>query len=124
MAATESGWVHAELARLAFAAQKAIDDGDQLIVGVNTMTDGVDVPVPTFPLPPDSCARQVARLEEVRRRRDERAAQAAVAEVGQAATAGVNVMPAVQRAVTADATLGEIGAVLRTSFGPWDFPLW
>lgn len=124
VAATETGWVHAELARLAFAAQKAIDDGEQLIVGVNTMNDGEDMPVEVFPLPPDSLPKQVARLTEVRSRRDSVAAAAAVDDVGQAARDGVNVMPAVQRAVAADATLGELGTVLRSSFGRWDFPLW
>jgi methylmalonyl-CoA mutase N-terminal domain/subunit len=124
VAATESGWVHSELARLSFEAQKAIDDGDQLIVGVNTMTDGVDVPVEMFPLPPDALPRQLARLAEARRQRNESQAAAAVADVGAAAGAGVNVMPAVERAVAAGATLGEIGESLRQSFGRWDFPLW
>ena len=122
--ATERGWVHAELSRLSFETQKAIDDQEQLIVGVNTMNDGEDVPVEIFRLPTDTLAKQSARLTEVRSRRDTKATAAAVEEVGQAAQARVNVMPAVQRAVQQDATLGELGAVLRTSFGLWDFPLW
>ena len=124
VAATDTGWVHAELARLAFEAQKAIDDGDQLIVGVNTMHDGEDVPVELFPLPEGTLDKQLARLEHVRSRRDQATAAAAVAEVGQAARDGVNVMPGVQRAVAADATLGELGAELRQALGRWDFPLW
>jgi len=124
VAATARGWVHAELSRLSFDAQKAIDDGEQLIVGVNTMNDGADVPVEVFSLPTDTLARQSARLAEVRSRRDSQAAAAAVQEVGQAATEKVNVMPAVHRAIEQDATVGEIGTVLRASLGRWDFPLW
>ena len=33
-------------------------------------------------------------------------------------------MPAVLAAVAADATLGEVGTVLRDSLGRWHFPLW
>ncbi len=124
VAATERGWVHGELSRLSFDAQKAIDDGEQLIVGVNTMNDGEDVPVEIFALPTDTLAKQSARLAEVRSRRDEKAAVAAVDEVAQAAREKVNVMPAVHRAVEQDATLGEIGTALRNSLGRWDFPLW
>jgi len=124
VAATERGWVHAELSRLACDTQKAIDDGQQLVVGVNTMNDGEDVPVEVFSLPTDTLTKQTARLAEVRSRRDSRAAASAVEAVGQAARDKVNAMPAVQRAVAADATLGEIGAVLRDSLGRWDFPLW
>ena len=36
----------------------------------------------------------------------------------------MNVMPAVLAAVGADATLGEVGTVLRDSLGRWHFPLW
>jgi len=122
--ATERGWVHAELSRLSFEVQKAIDDEEQLIVGVNTMNDGEDVPVEVFRLPTDTLAKQTARLAEVRSRRDTQAAAAAVEEVGQAARARVNVMPTVARAVEQDATLGELGAMLRSSLGHWDFPLW
>lgn len=124
VAATERGWVHAELSRLSFDAQKAIDNGEQLIVGVNTMNDGEDVPVEIFPLPTDTLRKQSARLAEVRSRRDAHAAAAALAVVGEAARDKVNVMPAVLRAVENDATLGEIGATLRDSLGRWDFPLW
>jgi len=124
VAATESGWVHAELARLSFEVQKAIDEGEQLIVGVNTMNDGEDVPVEIFSLPTDTLARQKTRLAEVRGRRNDSGSAASVEEVGQAARDGENVMPSILRAVQQDATLGEIGTVLRTSLGRWDFPLW
>ena len=42
VAATEHGWVHRELARCAFEQQRAIDDGEHLVVGLNTLMEGVD----------------------------------------------------------------------------------
>ena len=124
VAATEKGWVHAELARLSFESQQAIDEGRQLVVGVNTMTDGIDVPMDLFDLPSGTAERQASRLAHVRSRRDGAASAEAVTEVGQAARDQVNVMPSIERAVAAGATLGEVGGVLRDSLGSWDFPLW
>jgi methylmalonyl-CoA mutase N-terminal domain/subunit len=33
-------------------------------------------------------------------------------------------MPAVISAVAAEATVGEVGTVLRDNLGRWQFPLW
>ncbi|HTC82135.1 MAG TPA: methylmalonyl-CoA mutase family protein [Acidimicrobiia bacterium] len=64
-------------------------------------------------------------MDAVRARRDEAAVTAALEALGAACTEpGVNVMPAVLAAVGADATLGEVGTVLRDSLGRWHFPLW
>lgn len=124
VAATERAWVHGELSRRAFADQKALENGDRLVVGVNTQADGDDAGVDLFEIPADTLNRQVARLEAVRRRRDERVADRAREQVAAACHAGVNVMPAVIAAVDADVTLGELGTTFRDALGRWDFPLW
>lgn len=122
VAATEQGWVHAELARTAFADQKAIEDGTSLVVGVNTQLEGDDEQPMLFEIPDDTLERQVARLELVRSRRSE--VGPALKAVAQACRDGVNVMPAVLAAVDADVTLGELGLVFRDELGRWEFPLW
>ena len=48
----------------------------------------------------------------------------ALEAVAAAATGGENVMGPIGDAVAADATVGEIGTVLRDSLGRWHFPLW
>ncbi|MGH3280742.1 MAG: methylmalonyl-CoA mutase family protein, partial [Trebonia sp.] len=125
VAATESGWVHHELVRAAFAAQQAVETGEQLVVGVNLRAEEDDsVPVEPFQLPPDTLSTQTRRLAIVRARRDRRAWQGAIDDVEEHARDGRNVVPAVIAAVTAEASVGEIGAALRRAFGSWDFPLW
>lgn len=124
VAATEQGWVHGELSRIAFAHQQAIENGEALVVGVNTQLEGDEQELTLFELPSDTLERQTARLEQVRARRDERAVGAALDEVARACRAGGNTMPAVLAAVDADVTLGELGRVFRDELGRWEFPLW
>jgi methylmalonyl-CoA mutase N-terminal domain/subunit len=134
VAATEEAWVHRELSKRAFADQQALEDGRRLVVGINAGLDDADgngsggldgdVEVRPFELPPGALEAQLARIDAVRSRRDAAAVAAALEELGSACEDGVNVMPSVRRAVTADATLGEIGTVLRDSLGRWHFPLW
>ena len=128
VAATEEAWVHTELSKRAFADQQALEDGRRRVVGINAGLDdgeGADVEVQPFELPPGALEAQRRRIDAVRARRDEAAVTAALEALGAACTEpGVNVMPAVLAAVGADATLGEVGTVLRDSLGRWHFPLW
>jgi methylmalonyl-CoA mutase, N-terminal domain len=128
VAATEEAWVHTELSTRAFADQQALEDGRRLVVGINAgLADGdgpADVGVPPFELPPGALDAQRRRIDAVRARRDDAKVSAALEALGEACSDGVNVMPAVVAAVAADATLGEIGTVLRDSLGRWHFPLW
>ena len=134
VAATESAWVHTELSKRAFADQQKLEDGRRLVVGINAGLDdgeggpgtGLDggVEVQPFQVPPGALDAQRRRIEAVRARRDDAAVSAALEALGAACADGVNVMPAVLSAVAADATLGEIGTVLRDNLGRWHFPLW
>jgi methylmalonyl-CoA mutase N-terminal domain/subunit len=128
VAATEEAWVHTELSKRAFADQQALEDGRRRVVGINAgLDDGEgegDVAVQPFELPPGALEAQVRRISAVRERRDGAAVGDALAAVGAAATGGHNVMGPIIAAVAADATLGEIGVVLRDSLGRWHFPLW
>jgi methylmalonyl-CoA mutase N-terminal domain/subunit len=124
VAATESGWVHRELASTAFADQSALETGEQLVVGINLEAEQEDAPVEPFRLPPGTLAEQCRRLAGVRARRDTEAWSEAIGELEKTALGSGNVIPAVLRAVEADATVGEIGAAFRRAAGPWEFPLW
>jgi methylmalonyl-CoA mutase N-terminal domain/subunit len=127
VAATEEAWVHTELSKRAFADQQKLEDGRRQVVGINAGLDDealAEETVPSFELPPGALEAQVRRIEAVRDRRSGPAVDRALAAVGAAATEGENVMAPIMAAVAADATLGEIGTVLRDSLGRWHFPLW
>jgi methylmalonyl-CoA mutase N-terminal domain/subunit len=124
VAATEQAWVHGELSRIACVTQQAIEEGDSLVVGVNVQMEGDDPPMEPFQIPPDTLDRQIARLDAVRRRRNEAVVARALERVGSACRQGTNVMPPVLEAIDGDVTLGELGRTFRESFGRWEFPLW
>ena len=127
VAATEEAWVHTELSKRAFADQQALEDGRRRVVGINAgLDDGTvtEETVEPFRLPPGALDTQRRRIEAVRARRDDGAVTTALEAVAAAATGGENVMGPIGEAVAADATVGEIGTVLRDSLGRWHFPLW
>jgi methylmalonyl-CoA mutase N-terminal domain/subunit len=68
--------------------------------------------------------RQIGRLAEVRRTRDNRAVTARLNELAQAARVqGKNLMPPILAAVTEYATLQEMMDVLREVWGVYEEPV-
>jgi methylmalonyl-CoA mutase N-terminal domain/subunit len=124
-AAIEAGFLQEEIGRSAYAHQLRVERGETVIVGVNKFADGE---AETVVAPPDYSALerdQVARLREVRARRDADAVQRALATLGDAAAtyvgdngrARAELMPRIIDAVRARASVGEISDVLRGRWG-------
>jgi len=78
---------------------------------------------------PQGYQRQIQRLERVRRERDNRAVERALAalsraaETGHHSRGGENLMPYILDAVKSYATLGEIMGALRQVFGVYLEPV-
>jgi len=71
----------------------------------------------------DSVARrQVKKLEEVRRRRDNELVTRTLVTLGNAAATHTNLMPPILECVRAYATVGEMCDVLRREFGTYEEP--
>jgi methylmalonyl-CoA mutase N-terminal domain/subunit len=106
-----------EIHRAAYEHQLAVERGERVIVGVNAYR--IEEPPPRIDQPDYTAleAAQKAKLEAVRRRRDEAAVERALAAVGAAARGTENLLPAMVEAVKAMATLGEISDVLRREWG-------
>ena len=122
VAAIEKGFPQREIQDSAYQYQKAVERGDQVIVGVNKyqMEDEPEVPILLI----DDAVRvhQVERLEEARHRRDAGAVTNALERLKRAAHNGENTMPATIEAVRAYATLGEICSALRDVYGVYEEP--
>jgi methylmalonyl-CoA mutase N-terminal domain/subunit len=71
---------------------------------------------------PEGYERQVARLERVRRERDNERTGVALEALRQAARGTENTMPFILDCVRAYATLGEIMGVFRQVFGEYREP--
>jgi methylmalonyl-CoA mutase N-terminal domain/subunit len=117
--AIEEGFVQGEIQRAAFEYQKAVERGEQIVVGVNQFTAEEERPVPLLRIDPAIERAQVERVRALRARRDSARAAAAVAEVESRARTGANLLPAILAAVEACATVGEISDALRRVFGEY-----
>jgi methylmalonyl-CoA mutase N-terminal domain/subunit len=118
LAAIEAGLIQREIQDSAYRAQRAIDDGDAIVVGVNKYQDDGDAAGPdVFGIDPALERAQVARVAAVRAARDAAAHGAALGAVIAAARGTDNLMPPMIAAVEAGATVGEISDALRGVFG-------
>ncbi|MBK7875825.1 MAG: methylmalonyl-CoA mutase [Planctomycetes bacterium] len=121
VAAIESGFVQREILRSALAWQRAVEKGEQPVVGVNTYQ--IEETRPAIFRPGGDSQREVlADLEEVRRARDAASVEAALDAVERAARGTDNVMPPILAAVERYATLGELCARLERVFGRYKPP--
>jgi methylmalonyl-CoA mutase N-terminal domain/subunit len=117
--AIEAGYVQAEIQKAAYDYQKAVDAGEQVVVGVNRFQAEEERPIPTLRLDPAIEREQVARLNALRARRDAAKAKGALAEIERRARGNENLMPTILVAVEVYATVGEISDALRRAFGEY-----
>ena len=117
--AIEAGYVQQEIQKSAYEYQRAIERGDQIVVGVNRFQTDHERPIPTLRIDPEIERSQIARLQALRARRDAAKSRAALDEVERRARSTENLMPAILAAVEASATVGEISDSLRRAFGEY-----
>jgi methylmalonyl-CoA mutase N-terminal domain/subunit len=115
--AIETGWVQREIQESAYRTQLAVDEGREVIVGVNRYSGGEHTPIPTLQVRPEVEEEQRRRLESLRRRRNAADVSARLEAVGRAARGGDNLIPPILGAARALATVGEISDALRAVFG-------
>ena len=120
LTAIETGFIQREIQESAYQAQRAVDAGEAVVVGVNRFSDSADVGsriADLLTIDADVERRQIARVRELRAGRDAVACRAALDAVSRAARDGSNLVPPIVAAVEARATVGEIADAMRAVFG-------
>jgi methylmalonyl-CoA mutase, N-terminal domain len=117
LAAIEGGFQQRQIQESSYQVQRAIEDGSQVVVGVNRFQDEGHRTPSLQRIDPDGERRQVEGLRRVRAERDPAAWDAALRRVGECARGDENLMPALIEAVRAYATVGEISDRLRAAWG-------
>ncbi|MEQ1569614.1 MAG: methylmalonyl-CoA mutase family protein [Myxococcota bacterium] len=117
VAAIEAGFPQREIQSAAYATQRQIERGEQVVVGVNKFTEGDGAHPDTLRVDPKLEEEQVAAVRAHRSARDAAATRAALDAVQQRASGTGNLMPQIVAAVEIGATLGEISHALRAVFG-------
>ena len=121
--AIERGFPQREIQDSAYQYQKALEAGDQTIVGVNKyQMEEESTEIPILVIDESVRQHQIDRLEQTRARRDDGAVAKALNSVRKAAQTGENTMPATIEAVREYATLGEICSALRDVYGIYEEP--
>ena len=118
IAAIERSFPQSEIANASYAYQRAVEDGEKVVVGVNRFTSK-DQPLELLQIDESAQRHQVEKLAALRRRRDGAAVERTLAALRRAAEGDVNTMPYILDAVRAYATLGEVCDALRDVFGAY-----
>ncbi|HZH31270.1 MAG TPA: methylmalonyl-CoA mutase family protein [Pyrinomonadaceae bacterium] len=123
VSAVEKGFPQREIQESAYQYQKAVERGEQTIVGVNKyQMDDEQSKIDILVIDESVRGHQIARLEATRARRDAGAVANALEKLKRAAQGGDNTMPATIEAVRAYSTLGEICDALRDVYGLYEEP--
>lgn len=121
--AIQQGFFQREIAKAAYQYQRETDEKERIIVGANDYVDPEDrINVPILEMDPRGYQRQIARLERVRRERDNERVGTALEALRRAAEGTENLMPFILDAVRAYGSLGEITGVFRDVFGAYQEP--
>jgi methylmalonyl-CoA mutase N-terminal domain/subunit len=120
VAAVEQGFVQREIEDAAFRYSEQVESGERVIVGVNRYEEEEPEPIELLRIDPEAERRQLERTARVRADRDAAAAEAALAQVREAARGTDNLLPPLREALRARCTIGELCNVLRDEFGMYD----
>jgi methylmalonyl-CoA mutase N-terminal domain/subunit len=122
--AIDKGFFQCEISDSAYRYQREIDEGLRKVVGVNAFTEDKPLKIPLLVMDPQGYQRQVQRLEQTRRERDNGHTGQCLDRLRIACQGSENTMPFILEAVRACATLGEIVAVMKEVFGGYEEPTW
>jgi methylmalonyl-CoA mutase, N-terminal domain len=122
--AIDKGFFQSEISDAAYRYQREIDKNVRRMVGVNAYTDDKPINIPILEFDPEGYDRQVARLNDVRKTRDNEQVQKTLNQLRNACEGTENTMPFILDAVREYATLGEIVNVMKDVFGGYEEPTW
>jgi len=115
--AIEANFFQKEIADSAFRYQQELETKRRLVVGVNEFTVDEDTPIEILRIDPKLESEQVARVRDVRKKRDQARCSNALSSLRKAAAGKDNLMPHILEAVRAYATEGEIMNTMIEVFG-------
>src|SRR5437867_2733625 len=119
--AIEKGFFQEEIRRNAYQLKKEIDNNDRIIVGVNKFQDQNDVEPILNTIDPEIEIRQVKKLKEFKKNRDQTKVSFELNKLRRLAEKhDENLMPQIISAVKGHVTLGEISDIFVDIFGRYE----
>jgi methylmalonyl-CoA mutase N-terminal domain/subunit len=120
--AIEKGYMQREISNSAYYYQRAVDSGEQLVVGVNKFVAKDELEPELLKIGAETELKQIARIDRLKRERDNQQVAKVLSTVRDTARSSENILPVLIEAVKAYATVGEISNSLRDIFGEYREP--
>jgi methylmalonyl-CoA mutase, N-terminal domain len=118
--AIERGFPQREISESAYRFQQAVERKDRIIVGVNDFVQEDEPPIEILYIDESAAEKQLAKLETLRRTRDNDRVRRSLDALAAAAQTSANLMPPILDAVRAYATVGEMCDALRRVWGEYE----
>src|SRR4051812_44169177 len=118
--AIEEGFPQREIAEASYRFQQAAEAREKIIVGVNDFVQEEETRIPILYIDESTADRQMARLAELRRTRDNDAVRRTLDALKETARATGNTMYPLMDCVRAYATVGEMCDALRQVWGEYE----
>lgn len=122
LVAIERGYLQGEIQESAYRYQKAIESGEQVVVGVNMFDSKEELQLERLKVDPRIEQGQKTRLDELKHNRDNAKVHEMLERLESAAKGTANLMPVFIECVENDVTLGEICGILRKLWGEYQAP--
>ena len=117
IAALEDGYQIREIHESAYSHQRAVEQDERIVVGVNKYQAPTPPIAKVQSIEPEETQAQLQRLARVKEERDGSKVQASLARLEEVARGSENTVPAILECVETYATVGEIAEVFRGVFG-------
>jgi methylmalonyl-CoA mutase, N-terminal domain len=118
--AIEQGYPQREIAEASYRFQQAVEARDKIIVGVNDFVQEDEPPFPILYIDESTAEKQLSRLDELKKTRDNAAVERSLEALRQTARGPGNTMYPLLDCVRAYATVGEMCDALRDVWGEYE----
>jgi len=119
VAAIENGWIQNEIVKSAYDYQKAVDNKDNIVIGVNKFIEKESVKPELLKIDIKATKNQVKLLKQFRHKRNCDNVNANLNLLSEMARTTQNLFPQIINCVKNNCTLGEIADILRKEFGEY-----
>jgi methylmalonyl-CoA mutase, N-terminal domain len=117
--AVKQNYPQREIAEASFRLQQEIESGQRIVVGVNRYQQDDQRDIEILRIPAELERKQIGRIQAVRARRDQEAAERALGDLREAAAGDRNLMEPLLDCARAHCTEGEIVQSLQRVFGSY-----
>jgi methylmalonyl-CoA mutase N-terminal domain/subunit len=118
--AIERGFPQKEIAESSYRFQQAFERKEKIMVGVNAFVQENEPPIEILYIDDSASETQLAKLDHLRRTRDNDAVRRTLDRLRDTARTTENLMPRILDAVRAYATVGEMCDALREVWGEYE----